>query len=357
MPMLTIKSIGRAGFSDCVELASRLELAPVPFIKSVYQAPFVVTLERPDGDHRSIQNDLRDRGFEIDDAIAQTEESKALYDVAVVLDLRRSVEPVLDVLSHFIGAPSNEILGMLLRPPSLVLGDVTKATVEALNFRLDGLSAKLLSSEKVAALYDLFLPELDYFTLQSIESAAGRKATPESLEWRIIKDLSFERANVLWRQFGHHAGVQIVNQDFQVWDIWLDSVPTEEIALDRLAQIAGIPANACRRIVKHLPIVIKSSVTSETVRDLQEKLTAESIATRAELATLRNFAVTLIDAPEPEKCSEIIAGFGCSIESDSLIPQLMPIVLPMPMPDIAARLMQKQLEQIQCRVELEVIAA
>lgn len=357
MTSLIIHSIGTADFSDCLALAERVKLDFRSIVKNIYQAPFVLDHSEAIEPLQNLRDYLVVQGFVAELSANNAVPRVELMDVAVRFDIRQDLAPVISTLSAFTGASAAEAFAMLLKPPCVVLGDVSQATVAALQSRLNHFGATVLASTKLTALYDLFLPPLDHITMRAIAASIPEASSSLHGDGQVVRGLSFMSADAAWRKFGHHAGVAIVNQNFLAWDVWLEAAPHSEDAAAQLSLVTDLPDHQCQRILKHLPVVIRSSVTESEGRETLANLESHGFSARAELTTFRNFDVILTEVDDPEKCTALLASFGAELAVERLKRSKFPIVLPETMSDIAARLLQKMLEKIGCHADLNVVEA
>jgi hypothetical protein len=354
MAHLIVKSIGAANFTDCVAFAEFAQVSGAAIIKSIYQAPCSIGAEAETARQAAMLDFLRGRRFEAELSASEPDGQARLVDVAGVMDVRGDVMPALNVLSAFTGVTRDDMLAMLLKPPGLILGDVSAATADALDRRLQDLPVRLMVSGKENSLYDLFLASPDHVMRRAVEGILGFRVDNMHGAAPAARQLSFAQASALWRQLGHHQGLTLINQDFQTWDLWLEAIPSDRGAVELLSEVTEVPLKACERIVRHLPVVISSGVSPAEMHRLKEGLVAASFTVRAELTTIRRFTVTLREWADPAACAALLSGFGIEVNKLQWT-RRQPLPLPESLPDVAARLLQSLLKRIQCNAELEVV--
>lgn len=159
---LVFHSIGGAVPGNAAAIAIGLGVPVTPVMEALYRAPSVLVdgLSAEIGDRmRALLSEMGCR-VTLNPMTAPLPNPVALHDVALhVTDTARYGE-IIAALAEFLGTPSEDAGRLVATPPGIVLGGVSRATIDALAARL-GEGADLVASEPAKALYDLFLGPCD----------------------------------------------------------------------------------------------------------------------------------------------------------------------------------------------------
>jgi hypothetical protein len=233
-----------------------------------------------------------------------------------------------EVLGRFLGLEPTAALDLLLTPPGVILGNVTQATVQALQAALPAGAVRLTASRPDEARFALFASDLTHLQVGVLRQRLPAETRLAPGGSATVFDLTRGEADTLWRRLKAPEQVRIIDQAFLRFSLELIAAPPEAAAA--LEALAGVPAEDFDLLAQALPVPIEAGVAFEALEDRMAAYNAAGLTVRAELETFSHQALDILSAP-----------------AEALIAAGLPAPAPLsttPMPRPRARLLRHQLE-------------
>ncbi len=178
-------------------------------------------------------------------------------DIGLYLPNPLCLMQVTEQLAEFMGCEQQEALNLLLSEPCIVLGDVSVATAEALSKRI---YAEVIASNPRNDLYTIKINTTNPTTLSHLKQALKIVGDEwEAKKW--VENINYTLAQTIWRRFHVDNAVQIINQNYQRYEIILDAVDTENSNYAKtLTEIVGMPTEILDDVLENLPLQLDESV-------------------------------------------------------------------------------------------------
>lgn len=345
MRRLDVLSVGSAPPGMVKALTTSLGLSGEAVASVLYRAPATLVSGLGEDVARELERLLAQSGLRVanrpDDAPSPP--PPPCLDLAIHVTDPAVLTTLVERLSAFLGAPPNEVLAMLYAPPGLVLGEVSPATVEALEARLEGLPVEVVTSERGAARYDLFCDPAEATlraTLRRELCALG--LTPVDDDGALLATgLDHRSGEPLWRRYGARAAVRLLDRAFARCDLWLRACE-EGARADALARLSGMPAEVAELVLEQPPLVIEQGVRLDRLPERLRAYRDAGFVIEGQLVTFQRYALRLHRCRSPEALVRALGAVG-------LVPE-------MPAHGLPARVMD-DLTDLQARVADAVVAS
>jgi len=182
-----------------------------------------------------------------------------LYDIAIHIDNIKRVSEINRVLSDFLNCSEEESLKLLFADPSIVLRGVTVSIAETLKNKI---KAEVILSNPITALYTLQINGgWDTFTEKIIQVINELTFPVIIKKQKIIENIDFNTTQIIWNRFKQTGRINIINQDFQRFQILLHEFDIENKKhKECLFKVVGIPYNFLYVLSDKLPVVLDESV-------------------------------------------------------------------------------------------------
>ena len=210
---LIIKSIGTANPGIAKILADAFKINHEFLVKQLYNAPSVF-LENTEKEIADKAAELLEQlGLEVflQDANMPLPVKAEPVDIAIFIKNPLEINQVSKQLAIFLGCKENEALSLLLNEPSVVLGNVSMATAETLQKRID---AEVIASN----------PRKDFYTIQFLN---GDKKLPQEIQAllktkgiqakseKTITNIPYLVAQEIWQRYQLSKKIIFYNQSYQ----------------------------------------------------------------------------------------------------------------------------------------------
>ena len=219
-------------------------------------------------------------------------------DVAAEIADPALVDAATDVIAEFLGVPREEALELLMTTPGVILGNVSRATIDALERRLPAGALTLTTADPAQSRYALFADALAPADRAAVDAVLHNAASAG--DGLVALDLSHAEANALWRRLARVPNVRLVNQAFLRFEMVLTEIASVDPATAAaLETLAGVPAEALAELAALLPVVVEDGVPHDRVAARLRDYAAYGLTVSARLA---NFAeqVLVVDSAPPE---------------------------------------------------------
>ncbi len=345
-----INSIGNATPGASKVLSDALKVPQDYILKLLYNAPSILFQKVDKDTAEKAENTLTKLGLDVsiytkEDTVDLTTE---LIDISVSLDHILMLPKVLEQLSVFLGCKQSEVLNLMLNEPSIVLGNVSVATAEALQKRTD---ANVHFSNPRKDLYTILISKkIENNQLRNIEKVLKTKAVETATAF-VIENVSYDHSQLLWRQYQANKAVKLLNQSHQLVSVVLkDFDVSNEAHTNFLTEKVGMPAEILADIHDALPISLFENVNRNQAKAINAD--CDNIGLNTVIEKDFNFKKKLhISAIEDaENVTKILAQF---IAEENL-PKATATswTSKEEVPPLIARYLLAQLEQLQCNPEI-----
>lgn len=349
---LVFHSIGGAVPGNAAAIAIGLGVPVTPVMEALYRAPSVLVdgLSAEIGDRmRALLSEMGCR-VTLDPMTAPLPNPVALHDVALhVTDTARYGE-IIAALAEFLGTPSEDAGRLVATPPGIVLGGVSRATIDALAARL-GEGADLVASEPAKALYDLFLGPCDAVIRSRLFGDLRRAGfAPLADAGCILTGLTKAQADTVWATHGRVRDLRLVNRDFLRFDLVLTGGAPSPAALRALTETAGVPPHVAPRLFDGGEITVMEAVPHAGMAPAMERLTAAGLEIRADMITFLHLGIDVVAVQRPRALRDTLKAMGIDATENDL--RRLPYRLPWQLPELQARLLRDMLEATGAQADL-----
>lgn len=346
-----INSLGSATLSSASAVAKGLGITTAQVVNCLYRAPAVLV----DQIEHSLASHLTKILIEIgyDASLCPQQDidipsQPPLYDVAIYLKHPERFSTAVDKLSQFIGLSPEDASRAVLTPPGLVLGSISKATVDSFTAFI-GDTLDIIAAPQNDANYYLFLGECPEIVKSRLfTDLESQKITILARDGLIAADVNTQTMESLWSRHKTNSALKAINSNFLRYDIILLPPQTTfcVAAKTHLANLTGIPAQYIDDIVKSAPVTIIESLEATKLEPLLTAFAEHNILVRAELINFQMLGLRIAQSSNIHQLNQLLAQFSLSHECKST-----PCELPFRFPEIQARLIKSVLENAEHQVE------
>ena len=345
-----INSIGNATPGASKVLSDALKVPQDYILKLLYNAPSILFQKVDEDTAQKAEDTLTKLGLDVsicskDDEIDLRTES---IDISVSLDNILLLPKVIEQLAVFLGCKQPEVLNLMLNEPSIVLGNVSVATAEALQKRTD---ANVHFSNPRKDTYTILISKkAENIQLRNIEKVLKTKAE-ETADAYIFEDISYDHSQLLWRQYQSNKAVKLLNQSHQLVSVVLEDFDvSNEAHTAFLVEKVGMPKEILEDIHAALPISLFENINRKNAKAIVTDCVSIGLTTAIEQDF--NFKKKLhIEAIEDaENVTKILAQF---ISKEELPKENETSwTSKEEVPPLIARYLLAQLEQVTCNPEI-----
>jgi ribosomal protein L7/L12 len=312
---LVIQSIGTASFSIIAALRQVSTLTEQELAERLFRAPAELFAGVPRPTAEKAAEVLRGAGLEVDVLAneAPFTPGDKTHDIALLpTDFSRMPEVVREVI-HLLGVDARTARQMVCTSPTILVGAVSSATVEAIRRRFAPLGVELAVSRPAESSYDVVVgpcaPSVRARLLETLEGAGvpvlrpaggGMHDTP-----LVAAGLDKAAAQRIWNELGRkNPALRILDRAFERFDVRLDACPLD--AVKELVTVTGMPEKVALKVLERLPVIVQQNLTYEEARESLAKLAALGATAVDELRTLQTFSMVVETAPDRPKAAQRI---------------------------------------------------
>ncbi len=343
-----INSIGTASPKVSKVLSEAFKIPQDFMLKLLYTAPSVLFQKVDEALATKAEETLSQLGLEV--SVLNKEDSlnisKELVDVSIYFENILNLPTVIEQLSDFLGCKQAEALNVLLDQPSIILGDVSVATAEALQKRIN---ASVCYSNPKKDLFTITISkDIPTNTLKSIEKRLGKTASIND-DYFVIKDLTYTECSTIWRDAQSKKQINIINQTHQLVSMELTSFnPEDANQIQFLTQEVGMPSEILPELNNNLPILLFENISAKQAKHYSDlsKEAGVTITIETQLNTKKHIAISNIKNPESvlNILSQFIDTKNLKITTNWKSETAFPALI--------ARYLHKQLEELECNSEI-----
>ncbi|MCV6585270.1 MAG: hypothetical protein OIF47_07030 [Marinibacterium sp.] len=340
---IVITSIGDARPSDAASIAVGLGVPVNRVLEAVYRAPSVLVdgLDAPTARQMGDLLGSLGCGVDVQSANGPAPAPADLYDVALHIEDTARYGAIVDALAGFLGAKPDDAARLVATPPGVVLGQVSRATIDALRQRL-GDGAGLIVSDPDSALYDLFLGACDQAVVMRLQGDLRRAGfEPLAETGCVLSGLPRDVAEGLWSAHHRIGALRLVNRDFLRFDVVMTGGTPSPAASAALQDLAGIPDHIVPRLFGAGEITLIDALPLAELADVLDGLAGAGLEIRADLVSFAHLGLDITRAPRPADVRDTLAAIGIGVDEAAL--RQLPYRLPCALPELQARLLRDAL--------------
>ncbi len=354
---LVVTSIGRAAPSLHQALAKALPLSSQTLLARLYQAPSILLdgISLTLGHH--LMDLLREAGLEVavEPSDAPFEAGVGDCEVALHVSEPSRFRAVVVEVAAFLGCAPARAAQTLWQSPAVLVGRVSRATVDALRARLEPLGVELDVSTPPHARYDVLLaddvPGVRARVLAALRAEGIDVDTHGPL---LAMGVTRAQADAVWRRLDRGIPVRLLDHAFERFDVRLDAAPDTEAVRTRLVEATGMPPRVAAQVLKRLPIVLHQGIRHADVSARLLALAEVGARASAHLVTFQTFDVIIEHTTDLAATAAAIAELTePSGEPPTLALRRLPLRLAGPFSPLHARCLRHELRAAGARAHLE----
>jgi hypothetical protein len=359
---LVVRSIGSASFSIIAALRQISARSEQDLAERLFRAPSELFAGMPRETAEKAAEVLRKAGLEVE-VLAEGEAftpGEGALDIALLPGDYARMTEVARELTRLVGVDAKTARQMLCASPTILVGAVSSATVEAIRRRFAPLGVELAVSRPSESTFDVIVGECAPMvrarilaTLESAGFASAKPAGESAPEAHIIAaGLDKATAERVWDQFGRkNPALRILDRAFERFDIRLDACP--RAAAPGLVALAGMPEKVALKVIERLPVVIQQNLTYDQARESLARLEALGAKATSELQSLQAFSVVIEAAADRQKAAQRLrALIDLTEEQGDALVRSLPARIEGPLTLPHARWLQAELKAVGASVKL-----
>ncbi|WP_299675046.1 hypothetical protein [uncultured Dokdonia sp.] len=274
-----IDSIGTAKPVASKILSDAFEIPQELITKLIYGAPSVLLHKVDKTLAEKATTTLSQLGLEVSvqDASVSIPVSNASYEISVYIEDIEALPTVTRQVSEFLGCSLKEAFHLLAEPSGIVLGNVSKATVDAFSKRVD---ARVVASQVAKDTYTITVQPDEKLLQEQISKELNTKEYP-------FINISYSDSQHIWRKYGTSNKLTICNESHLRYELLLEKVTTSNPRhKETLMTTIGMPEEIIDTVLTNLPVQLEEGITiQEAITQIETyKATGLHCACRA-LAT------------------------------------------------------------------------
>lgn len=283
---IVIESIGQAG-AHVISVLARVSGLPKPRLASLlYRAPAELVNGLDQQIAEAVTGELSKLGLQCR-ALAPDEQFDAgtpKFELAILPRDPGKMSALASRVAFLLGVKPEQAVALISQSPTLLIGQVSHATVEAFRPQLEALDVELMVSNIAEASYDLLLtsnrPGDRERVCRYLSSIKGVREVESGQSPVLAQRLTTHEAEAYWAAMARSGlPVRLINRTFERVDIVLEYAPPTPAVHTYLMQNTGMPGNIAQAITRRFrpagrsqPVVIFQQLDLETadsrLRDL-----------------------------------------------------------------------------------------
>jgi len=263
----TAKPIASKILSDAFEIPQEL------ITKLIYGAPSVLLHKVDEKIANKATKTLSQLGLEVrvQDASIPVPTDTTTYDISIYIEDIALLPLITKQVSEFLGCGLKEAFHLLTQESGIVIGGVSKATVDAFSKRID---AKVVASQASKDTYTISVDTTDKSLLKQLCSEL--KTMPPFI------NIPYKTSQNLWRKYGSNSHLSILNESHQRFEIVLENVvATHPEYRKTLLEKVGMPEAIIDTVLQNLPVQLEEGLpiqeAIQVIEDYKENGLACSI--------------------------------------------------------------------------------
>jgi hypothetical protein len=320
---VVVDSIGKADAGLVPALAKALPLTEARLAELLYRAPSVLLDDVPQPLAERVTALLRDAGIAVrcSSVDEPLELGEGQFEVALVIREVARLPEVIAMITRTVGLPLAQAVEVVCASPAVLIGNVSAATVAALQDRFAPLDVEIDVSNVALARFDVFTSGADLAHKGRIARIlAGLNLPPELTEVGRSEDspmvavgLAAAQASELWERLRGNVGpLRVLNRDFARFDLrLLDVSAADDQALaEFLVTDTGMPRRLAADIGRHLPLILHEDLSAAATEACLAALTRLGARAEASLTCFQSFDLELSEIGDRKATFELLASLG-----------------------------------------------
>lgn len=254
-----INSIGTAKPIASKILSDAFEIPQELITKLIYGAPSVLLHKVDEKLADKATKTLSQLGLEVSvqDASVSVSTNNASYEISVYIEDIEALPTVTRQVSDFLGCSLKEAFHLLAEPSGIVIGGVSKATVDAFSKRVD---ARVVASQITNDTYTITIQPDEDILVQQISKELKTKEYP-------FVNISYTDSQRIWRKYGTSNKITICNESHLRYELLLEKVnPSNPRYKETLTTTIGMPEEIIDTVLANLPVQLEEGITiQETI--------------------------------------------------------------------------------------------
>lgn len=278
-------------------------------------------------------------------------ERQDTVDVGVYIQDIQKVPSVAQKLSVFLGCSLQEAFNLLTNDPSVVLGNVSESTAQAMCERLD---TEIIISAPKKDLYTLFISSdnENKMLVHKLQSHLNYlKLNVDLNATKSIINLDYKTAQDIWKKFQSTGLLKMINQSFQRFEINLVNVDqSNENFRAVLMEEIGMPGEIIDSVIADLPIQLEASANGKTVAEKLALFGAAGLHCTAHIIKPNNYKLIIKELGKLSLAQAVLAEY---LSPEELPNKQGSWEFPKPLGDLLYRCIADELEEVGCTVDYD----
>ncbi|NUM46921.1 MAG: hypothetical protein HUU38_19625 [Anaerolineales bacterium] len=263
-----MNSIGTSGAGLISILKKVSPLSENRIASVLYRGPAELLTNLPEQTAKEIAELLHTAGLDCL-AVDETytfEPGDADHEVALVIRDFARMPDVLEQIMLILGVDVETARKIVCTSPTVLVGGISKNTVQALLARFAPLGVELDVSRPGEALFDVFLGETTALNRQQVLRLLRDNKIPlldskNGEQPLLAVELPREQADKLWERLKRTSyPVRIVNRDFQRFDLRLDQASNSPEMMQYLQTSTGMPEKVAQKVPHKTPLILQQNI-------------------------------------------------------------------------------------------------
>ncbi len=316
---IVIDSIGTASLQLVRSLKHISPLSDSQLAALIFQAPSVLISHLEEKTAYDMNAILRSAGAEtqvrsIQETVTPGDKD---HEVALVVQDVQFIPKLIEQVIGLLGIDFANATRLLCQTPTVLLGNVSANTVEALRTRFAPFHAELDVSKPKEARFDVYLGACQQparlelaqkMRRKGIALANGRETLTQQ-EPLLAADVDYENAMWLWQTLeSMKIPGKILNHDFQRFDLKLDAADLQNSALIQyFTTHFQMPEAVIPKLQNHLPVVLKHNLRFADLNKYLTELAELGACVSGHLLAFQRFDLQLASIPDVPSSAKVIS--------------------------------------------------
>lgn len=296
---LLVRSIGTADARVIPSLRRLRATTDSELAGLLYRAPSELLSGLNEDAGCKLRDLLREVGVEVDlvPAYEEYEPGTADYEVAIAITRFDRMLSIIEATTHLLGVDVATAKRLVCASPAVIIGRVSRATVEALRKRFEPLGVEIDVSRTQDAAFDIAAESTDETTtatLATLLATTAIKPAESGTGQFMATGLDAATAERLWSELSRTAAkVRVLNRDFLRFDVRLERAPRSKELADYLVEVTGMAPATADRALSRTPFVLAENVPGPRMVEILTAVRARGGQASGILLALRSFGLAL----------------------------------------------------------------
>jgi len=319
---IIVKSIGRANAAVIRAVKQIVPGLDKDIASLLYQAPSELVKDVESNLAQKLASHLKEAGLDVsvDDGTEKIVPGDSDHEVALCIKDIKLMPLVIKEVAEFLGCDIIAARKIACSVPSVLIGNISKATAQALKNRFQDINVDVNISHATSAKYDIITWSDSPRLQNSICEIMGIEyAQNKSNEFVIALNKNHNEVNGMYEKLARvGAKIQVCNRDFQRYDIRLDKATDCESMRSYLENEAGIPQKVISQIFQRLPIIIHSDITHDAMEQALQKLNSIGAKTTGEPLAFQYYTLNVERVANRPEAVNVLTTIGDISETEAV---------------------------------------